>query len=241
MDVLEFVDKANKTQDADELFTLYKTASKAYGYDRVIFSLMTDHMALGLDAGHGVMQNYPDDWMKHYVREGFQHHDPVRSFMFAKCGPFIWDELPLITEYDESQSAVMNGAKEAGMYNGAAVSMRGPNGEIAGIGAASSDDVELPPTSPHALHLLSQHYYYAYQQIILKAKGHSETIVTITPRERDILHWLGAGKSVCDIATIIALSEDGVKYHLNKIYKKFNTNNRYTTVVKALYNGLINL
>ncbi|MCD8563305.1 MAG: LuxR family transcriptional regulator [Alphaproteobacteria bacterium] len=242
MEILDFVDKANRIEDLDELFNLYKAAARSYGYDRVLFSLMTDHVALGLPAGHGVMQNYPDDWMKHYVKEEFQHCDPVRSFMFAKSGPFIWDELPLITDYNSRQSAVMNGAYEAGLYNGAAVSMRGPNNEIAGIGAASSDNVELPPTSPHALHLLSQHYYYVYQQIILKAKGNGQQdCFSVTERERDILHWLGAGKSVGDIATIVNLSEDGVKYHLNKIYKKFNTNNRYTTVVKALYSGLINL
>lgn len=240
MEVLEFIDQANKAQDLDELFGLYQSASKAYGYDRIIFSLMTDHIALGLEAGHGIMQNYPDDWMKHYVREGFQNCDPVRSFMFAKSGPFIWDELPLITDLNARQANCLYGGRESGLFNGAAVSLRGPNNEIAGIGAASSDDVELPPTSPHALHLLSQHYYYAYQQIILKSKGQQDSI-SITQRERDILHWLGAGKSVGDIATIINLSEDGVKYHLNKIYRKFNTNNRYTTVVKALYNGLINL
>mgnify|MGYP001627747121 CR=1 FL=1 len=240
MEIIEFVEKANAEQDLDKLFDLYKSATKAYGYDRLIFSLMTDHMALGLEAGHGVMQNYPDDWMKHYVKEGFKDCDPVRSFMFAKSGPFIWDELPLVTDFDKRQKACLYGGQEAGLFNGAAVSLRGPNNEIAGIGAASSDNIELAPHAPHALHLLSQHYYYAFSQIILSSKQKQDKI-SVTAKEREVLQWLGAGKSIPDIATIMNLSDNGVKYHLNNIYKKFNTCNRYTTVVKALYNGLISL
>ncbi len=240
MEILEFVDKANKAETADTLFGLFQTALRPYGYDRVLFSLMTDHIALGLPAGHGVMQNYPDDWMKHYVAKGYENDDPVRCFAFAKSGPFIWDELPLFSELGQRQKDCLNGGKEAGLNNGAAVSLRGPNNEICAIGAASSDNGEIAKNAPYILHMLGQHFYYAYQQIILKQKGEADKIV-ITEQEREILHWLGAGKSVNDIGTIINLSEAGVKYHLAKIYNKMGTNNRYTTVVKALYNGLITL
>ena len=240
MEILKFVEEANALECADALFDLYKNTAAQYGYDRILFSLMTDHFSLGLKAGHGVMQNYPDDWMKHYVKEGFQDCDPVRCFMFAKSGPFIWDELPLVMDLDKRQKNCLYGGTEAGLYNGAAVSLRGPNHEIAGVGAASSDKVKLDKNAPYILNLLSQHYYYAYQQILSKKMDLTDKI-EITAKERDVLQWLIAGKSIPDIADILYISESAVKYRLSNIYRKFGTNNRYTVHVKALYNGLVNL
>lgn len=240
MDILEFVEGANRADHPDTLFDLFKQALHRLGYDRVLFSLMTDHLALGLEAGHGIMQNYPDDWMKHYIKEGYENCDPVRCFVFSRTGPFLWDDLPRLMVLGDRQKACLTGGIESGLNNGMAVSLRGPNNEIAGFGAASSDTWKLDPTTPYIANMLGQHFYHAFQQIILRQKGEEEPI-SVTEQEREILHWLAAGKSVTDIATIVDLSDAGVKYHLGKIYAKMNTNNRYATVVKALYNGLITL
>lgn len=240
MEVLKFVEQANKLDDLDDLFDLYKKASAAYGYDRILFSLMTDHVSLGLNAGHGVMQNYPDDWMKHYVEKGYEDSDPVRSFIFSRNGPFVWSELPTIMEMDNRQKACLYGGEEAGLQNGVGIGLRGHSNEIAGVGAASSDNVELDPSSPHVLNLISTHYYYAFQQINLKKQDKVEVLM-VTEREREVLIWMAKGKSVSVIADIMGVSESTVKFHTQNIYKKFNTSDRIATVIKALYNGLISL
>jgi DNA-binding CsgD family transcriptional regulator len=240
MELLAFIEASNAASTEDALHTLYSRALHDLGYDRFIFSLMTDHLSLGLKAGHGVMQNYPDDWMKHYVAKGFEAFDPVRCFMFTANGPFIWDELPLVQDLSRKQQECLSGGVEAGLYNGAAVSMRGANGEIAGIGAASSTRQDMDPNTPYILNLLSQQFYLAYCTLMQKPENKSKPIY-LTDREREVLTWFAKGKSSVDTADILGISYHGVEFHLKNVMRKLNTQNKTAAMVKALYNGLINL
>ncbi len=240
VDFLEFIEKTNSTNSLDDLFDIFRVSLQGYGYDRFIFSLMTDHIELGLDAGHGLLQNYPDDWMKHYVAKGYEDCDPVRCFMFARNGPFIWDELPLVQDLTKRQKDCLYGGAEAGLNNGAAVSLRGANNEIAGVGAGSSDKANLDKNAPWILNALSQQFYIAYCGLMHNENVEKE-VIYLSDREREILKWVAKGKSSWDIGTMLNISEDGVKYHMTNIHKKLKTQNRLAAVVKALHNGLINI
>lgn len=48
----------------------------------------------------------------------------------------------------------------------------------------------------------------------------------LTPREREILHWLRQGKSNTEIATILSLSHHTVRHHLENIYPKLGVESR---------------
>lgn len=60
------------------------------------------------------------------------------------------------------------------------------------------------------------------------------TLATLTARERDVLHWLGAGKTDRDIAAILAISPRTVHKHLQRIYDKLGVETRTAAVVRAL-------
>ena len=49
---------------------------------------------------------------------------------------------------------------------------------------------------------------------------------SLTPREREILHWVGAGKSNAQIAAILGLSVRTVQKHLENSYVKLGVENR---------------
>jgi DNA-binding CsgD family transcriptional regulator len=56
----------------------------------------------------------------------------------------------------------------------------------------------------------------------------------LTPREREILRWLAAGKSNSQVATILAISPRTVHKHLERIFRKLGVENRTAAVVRAL-------
>jgi exonuclease I len=101
MTLEEFIEASNRAQTVDELFELYKRAMTALGFDRIIFSLMTDHVAIRRRAGHGIIRNYPSDWMVYYGEKNYEALDPVRQHVYAAYGAFTWDDLlklPIVTE-----------------------------------------------------------------------------------------------------------------------------------------------
>ena len=56
----------------------------------------------------------------------------------------------------------------------------------------------------------------------------------LTAREREVLHWLGGGKTDRDIAAILAISPRTVHKHLQRIYEKLGVETRTAAVVRAL-------
>jgi DNA-binding CsgD family transcriptional regulator len=56
----------------------------------------------------------------------------------------------------------------------------------------------------------------------------------LTPREREVLHWLAAGKTDRDIGQILAISPRTVHKHLQRIYEKLGVETRTAAVVRAL-------
>jgi DNA-binding CsgD family transcriptional regulator len=51
-------------------------------------------------------------------------------------------------------------------------------------------------------------------------------VVSITPREREVLRWVGAGKSDAQIGIILGLSTRTVQKHLENAYVKLGVENR---------------
>jgi DNA-binding NarL/FixJ family response regulator len=56
----------------------------------------------------------------------------------------------------------------------------------------------------------------------------------LTCRERQVLQWLGNGKSDRDIALILAISPRTVHKHLQRIYEKLGVECRTAAVVRAM-------
>ncbi|WP_198024091.1 helix-turn-helix transcriptional regulator [Sphingorhabdus lutea] len=50
--------------------------------------------------------------------------------------------------------------------------------------------------------------------------------VELSPREKEILGWMAAGKSKMDISQIISLSPSSVDTYIRRIYKKLNVHNK---------------
>jgi transcriptional regulator EpsA len=61
----------------------------------------------------------------------------------------------------------------------------------------------------------------------------------LSPRQRDILHWLHEGKTNWEIAQILGLTALNVKYHVDQIYAKLEVRSRAQAVAKAQEMGLL--
>src|SRR5260221_6487071 len=59
----------------------------------------------------------------------------------------------------------------------------------------------------------------------------------LTAREREVLHWLGGGKTDRDIATILGISPRTVHKPLQRIYEKLGVETRTAPVLRALHQG----
>jgi DNA-binding CsgD family transcriptional regulator len=58
-------------------------------------------------------------------------------------------------------------------------------------------------------------------------------LVSLSPRERDVLHELARGATYADIAANLFLSENTVKTHVSSVYAKLAVNRRSDALAVA--------
>jgi DNA-binding NarL/FixJ family response regulator len=61
----------------------------------------------------------------------------------------------------------------------------------------------------------------------------------ITPREREILALIAAGRANKEIASELGVSEDTVKRHVSHILEKLDVNDRAQATAEAIRRGII--
>ena len=65
-----------------------------------------------------------------------------------------------------------------------------------------------------------------YRMTLMTARLPRQPHITLTPREREVLRWVGAGKSDAQVAAILGLSTRTVQKHLENSYVKLGVENR---------------
>ncbi len=63
--------------------------------------------------------------------------------------------------------------------------------------------------------------------------------IHLTGREREVLTWVGRGKTSSEIAAILGLTERTVNFHCERAMKRLGVVNRTQAVAKAVAEGLI--
>ena len=63
----------------------------------------------------------------------------------------------------------------------------------------------------------------------------------LSPRELEVLKWIGAGKSSWETGMILRIAERTVNFHIGNIQRKLDAVNRLQAVAMALKLGLLEL
>lgn len=234
----EFVHNAGRAVSTQSLFDLYRNEMAAIGFDRIVFSLITDHPEHGYSSGHGIMLNYPSEWMRFYSQKGYELIDPVRHKIYNADDVFTWASLHREHDLTKAQTECLRLADDAGLHDGIGVPLRGPRGELAGIGAASNfGGVDHHADVLGRVGLLSHHFYTCFRRLERKPEGF--TPPSLSDREREALAWYALGKNKQEIGSILHLSAHTVSNQLRTAQRKLAAPNMVAAVSRALKLGLI--
>lgn len=241
MNLLDFVTRSSDAQTVEELKALLLASlDELCGLQYYVFGLETDHNTIGLPAGHGMLTNYPEDWLKHYIAKGYSDIDAVRRFGHTTHGAFAWKDIP--TDYYLSRRAqsCQLGGRDAGLRHGVCAPLRGPFGQIAGLAAASDDNSSC--ADPHnlaAFNVIGQQFYARFIEIHKPDSARRKAMPKLAPREKDVMAWAARGKTTADISDILSLSPDYVREIIGNVMVKYNASNRVSAVLMAIFNGEI--
>jgi DNA-binding CsgD family transcriptional regulator len=169
-----------------------------------------------------------------YYALNFIGADPIIARMKADPSPFRWADT-----YERSSPAerrTMALLSELGHPDGLAVPIHGRHGVVAGV-SIGTDKYELSPQDETTLHLAS--LYLHARMRALQFAGWSQPSRGLTPRERECLEWVAAGKTDWEISQILSISEQTVHGYVQNAMTKLGARTRAQAVALAIQSSQI--
>jgi LuxR family transcriptional regulator, quorum-sensing system regulator BjaR1 len=232
----EFIDEIERLRDQRQVIERLNRELAKYGFPAWVVT--------GLPHPGGrledmmLLNGWSPEWSSYYFKHNLIKDDPVGAHCFRSTGPFEWREAPYDPILWPAAKKIMTLAADVGMVHGFCVPIHTCEGFQAVVSMAGTH-VDLSPVAKRALHLMS---IYAHAKAVEVAKPACEASPPLlTAREREVLKWTAAGKTVWEISVILNISRKTVDTHLQSIAVKLDTPNKTAAVVSALRRGEIRL
>jgi LuxR family transcriptional regulator, quorum-sensing system regulator CviR len=179
--------------------------------------------------------SYPDEWLYHYVTKQYHLVDPVVKENFTNYSIQYW--LDTYKKFGLPKKFVME-AEDFNLRKGYSIGHSNLNATEGSLFSFAGNNVDRSIRTELILMHVTPHLHQAFNKLMV---SEVKCAASLTPREKEIIHWMKEGKSTWDISMILCISQDTVKFHLKNIFKKLNVTNRPQAVAVALATNLIEL
>jgi DNA-binding CsgD family transcriptional regulator len=171
-----------------------------------------------------------------YARLNFYRKCPLIARANKQAAPFRfrWSAIQMGLDSDGRQ--VMTHSMDLGMMDGLAVAIHLPDRSVHGVSIPTTK-YDLSPQDEHALHLAS--LYLHARMTALRVAPSPPPVRNLTPRERECLQWVAAGKTDWEISQILSISEQTVHGYVQNALTKLGARTRAQAVALAMLSAQI--
>lgn len=234
---------------ASELETLWDHLVRrmaGYGFDRLIYGATRFRTATSLGDAEDfvILTNHSNDYMDRFLNDGLYFHAPMVKWALEHEGPCSWSVLQemartgtlsaqerKVLDFNLSHQVTAGYSisfQSVSARTKAAIALTAQVGmsqrEVDAIWAEHGDDILLLNNIAH-LRILSLPY--------------TSPTRSLTARQREVLGWVGDGKTVQDIALLLNLTPATVEKHLRLARDALSVETTAQAVLKASFQNQI--
>ncbi len=228
-----FLDCLETTESTDDLSSIANSLRDIYDVENVAY------LALNLNGAPFSAVTYDPKWAAHYEAQGYQTIDPVVRGAMQQFHPLDWRRL------DWSNKRARTFFHEAVDFGvgrqGYTIPIRGPNGQMALFAINhNSDDEEWEKYIKENAHdfMIISHYLHRKALEIVNVPEKIEP-KDLSPREQDVLKYLGVGFSRSQTAEKLNISEHTLRVYVDAARYKLGALNTTHAVALAMSRGII--
>lgn len=232
--VFQLIERISSATSVADVWGLYIAAARQAGLQHGIACFLPDDKSIGETTFANSM---PGHWLENYVREGYQDYDPLMRRNHVEVSPFEWsmDDYG-VHDLIANQINWRADNRAAGIERGLSIPDR-HDGHLKIITLCGARG-ELDPDDRRALHFAGLEALLRMHELGLE--GQKESVPPLSPRERECLQWIVAGKSDWEIGQILSISEKTVNTHVERAKAKLGVATRPQAIVAAMRHRLIN-
>lgn len=234
LDLVSVIADIEAAGTAQELFDKYASYSHGYGFNHTAIGLVANPALSSKPASHYAITNFPRQFQTKYNNENYLLHDPIIRYAMLSNAIFQWRAANEHASkfgkkiYDEMQ--------DYALFDGLCIPMKVgyfPKGII----SMSHENPDLSQKDLTNLHLVSIHTYTHFLKLLDVSEFKS--LIDLSKREVEVLHYVAGGKSNWEIGVILGVSEDCIKKHMGNITRKLDAMNRAHAVILGVKSGQI--
>lgn len=225
----------------DELWDLHTRWMAEYGFDRLIYGYTRyrTSSSLGDPQDWVILTNHDPEYMETWISDGHHFHAPMVRWALENNGACSWrwmGELAAGGMLTEGEKRVIEFNRARDVIAGYTVSFRSVSertkGAIALTARAGLSQTEVEATwAEHGNELMIINNVMHLKLLTLPYSGAR----TLTKRQREVLQWVGDGKTTQDIAVLLGLTAATVEKHLRLAREALDVETTAQAVLKAAF------
>ncbi|MFT3815655.1 MAG: autoinducer binding domain-containing protein [Acidovorax sp.] len=183
-----------------------------------------------------MLNSYPPAWQQRYAEAGYIKTDPTVRHGLRSRAPLVWNDKAFA-----SSPALWSEAWEAGLRVGWAQSSLDSHGACGMLtvvrGGEPLSEAELGEKELLLRGLANMAHLTLSD--VLRRELAPLRMSALTARELEVLRWQATGKTTAEIAEILGVVVDTVKFHTRRATTKLGASNRTSAAVRASLLGLL--
>lgn len=235
------LNKLTSARTVEELWDFHTRAMASYGFDRIIygFTRYRTSSSLGDPQDWVLLSTQSPEYMKVFFDEGLYYHAPMIRWALANDGACSWRWMMDMNRVDNltpSELRVMEFNKSMDVTAGYTISFRSISERSKGAIAltakkgVSQDKVEQV-WAEHGEDIIVMNNVMHLKLLTLPYSGERH----LTKRQREVLQWVGDGKTTQDIAVLLGLTSATVEKHLRLAREALDVETTAQAVLKAAF------
>ena len=241
--VFRFADASQKARDLVTLDNELTKVLTRFGINHFVLYQATDRARR--PTGARISGPLHQEWRKHYVDNGMANYDELLKSGLTTVAPTTWTKFRADNQISDGQKLLFDEARSFGLRDGFYLPIHQPDGSMHGVSMMVPHKLESDSRLLAALHLLALYYSIAANRLGLQPpeppSPPQDVRRLLTPRQRQCLQWVRAGKSSWEIGEILDLSEHTVNEHLEEARRRLNVHTTTQAVIEAALRRLIRI
>jgi LuxR family transcriptional regulator len=238
---ISYLDSLTNAKSDLDLWKLHTERMATYGFDRIIygFTRYRTSRSLGDPQDWVILTNHDPSYMKTWTNEGHYFHAPMLRWALDNDGACSWRRMA-----DMAQSGQLTAGEQRVMaFNlsqkvtaGYTISFRAVSERSKGATALTAkvgmtqDEVDAV-WAAHGQEIAVANNVAHLKLLTLPYSGARP----LTKRQREVLQWVGDGKTTQDIATLLQLTSATVEKHLRLAREALDVETTAQAVLKASF------
>lgn len=238
MNLLQYLERLHDSSSIDAVWNNHIEEMARFGFHRCLYGFTRTRTArsFGDQQDHLMLTNHCESYIRDYLDSGMYNSAPMVAWAANNVGPCSWGEIlgrPDSLSENEKKIVAFNHSYE--IVAGYSISFKDISSRSKGaIGLTAQPGMSQKDVED----VWAEHGRIVVQMnnavhLKLTSLPYSSRRRPLTARQREVLEWVGDGKTMQDIALIMGLKSATVEKHLRLAREALDVDTTAQAVLKA--------